>query len=299
MRISDFTRIVILGAGIFVLVPALAFDGTRSPDEVAPATNIEIVPHSAMAVAPAVDNVNLTSPEIKRGQTPAEAFRAGLQALRVGDAIGGVRLLENAAKAGHPIARWKLGRMYADGDQVKRDDLRAFEHFRSIADSHADDSAGTPQSRFVANAIVAVGIYYLDGIANSSVKADPDRAREMFAYAASYFGDADAQFHLGRLYLEGRGGPKDVRQAARWLKLAADKGQTQAQAMLGAMLFKGEVVPRQAARGLMYLTMARDAASSQEKWIAELHANASAQATDDERALALVFLERWLKGRHD
>ena len=69
----------------------------------------------------------------------------------------------------------------------------------------------------------------------------------MFRYAASYFGDPDAQYNLGRLYLSGRGAPKDAIQAARWFGLAADKGQRSAQAALGTMLFKGQDVSRQAA----------------------------------------------------
>ena len=65
--------------------------------------------------------------------------------------------------------------------------------------------------------------------------------------------------------------------------------------MLGAMLFKGDHVPRQAARGLMWLTLARDSgARPDQAWITELYDSAIKQATDDERALALVYLERWL-----
>jgi TPR repeat protein len=190
------------------------------------------------------------------------------------------------------MAQWKLGRMYADGDGVRRDDVRAFEYFRNIAATHADDVPGTPQARFVGNAFVALGLYYLEGVPNSTIKADPGRAREMFHYAASYFADADAQYNLGRLYLEGNGAPKDGKLAARWLGLAANKGQYQAQALLGAMLFKGQLVPRQAARGLMWLTLASDSATPQEKWIRELYDAAVAQATDSERQLALVLLER-------
>jgi hypothetical protein len=186
--------------------------------------------------------------------------------------------------------------MYAEGDGVKQDDLRAFEYFRDIADAHADESPGTPRARFVANAFVALGTYYLEGIPNSPVKSDPDRAREMFTYAASYFGDPDAQYQLGRMYLEGYGGVKDPKQAARWLQLAANKGHYQAQALLGTMLFKGEAVTRQAARGLMWLTLARDAAAAQETWIADLHARAFKQASDEERATALAFIERWIRG---
>jgi TPR repeat protein len=206
--------------------------------------------------------------------------------------------LQYAAEQGQPIAQWKLGRMYADGDGVPRDDLRAFNYFNQIANSHPDEAPGTPQARFVANAFVALGGYYVTGIPNSSVKPDPRHARDLYAFAASYLGDADAQYRLGRMLLEGEGGAKDATQAVRWLKLAADKGHYQSQALLGVTLLKGQDIPRQAPRGLMYLTIARDAAP-QDKTVADLQASAFAQATDEERAIALSYLEAWLKGRRD
>jgi TPR repeat protein len=101
------------------------------------------------------------------------------------------------------------------------------------------------------------------------------------------------------MYLEGTGVPKDPRQAGRWLLLAAQKGQHHAQAVLGSMLFKGDQVQRQGARGLMWLTLAAEARSTDETWIAKLHDAASKQATDDEKSLALSYLERWLKSRRD
>jgi hypothetical protein len=179
--------------------------------------------------------------------------------------------------------------MYADGDLVSRDDLRAFDYFQDIVENHSDDSFGTPQARFVANAYVALGSYFLNGIPNSAVKADARRARDLYSYAASYFGDAEAQYRLGRMLLDGQGGPRDPWQAVRWLKLAADKGHLQSQVLLGVTLFKGDGIPRQAARGLVYLTVARDAAP-QDKGIAQLLATATAQATPDERAIAYSFL---------
>src|ERR1700716_1776490 len=311
MRISDrLIPVALLGVGVG---SAFAFDGSGGRDGMSPAVSVDVVPRSALsAPAVAVPTVavptvvvpnapmsgTLRGPELKHALTPVEAFRSGAQALRAGDAQTGLRALEFAAENGHAIAQWKLGRMYADGDQVGRDDVGAFEYFRSIVDSHADDSLGTPQARFVANAFVALGGYYISGIPNSAVTASPSRARDLFAYAASYFGDADAQYQLGRMLIEGQGGPKDVWRAARWLKLAADKGQYQAQALLGTTLFNGQALPRQVPRGLMYLTLARDAAP-QEKWVADLHAAAFQQATDDQRALALSYLEGWLKGRRD
>lgn len=293
MRTSSRVGILVALGLAVGLGSAVAFDGARGPVRVAPAVSVDLFPRGAAAV---MSPDRLQAPPTLRNLTPVEAFRSGAQALRAGDTKAGVSSLEYAAASGHPIAQWKLGRMYAEGDGVQQDDVRAFEYFREVADAHADESPGTPRARFVANAFVALGNYYLDGIPSSTVKADPDRAREMFTYAASYFGDPDAQYHLGRMYLEGHGGVKDARQAARWLQLAANKGQYQAQAMLGAMLFKGEAVPRQGAKGLMWLTLARDAATPQEAWISDMHAAAFKTATDEERATALSFLERWLRG---
>jgi hypothetical protein len=211
-----------------------------------------------------------------------------------------LKALQYAAEDGHPIAQWKLGRMYAAGDGVVRDDLRAFDYFSRIAREHAEDNPSSPQSAIVANAFVALARYYLSGIPNSAVKSDPDRAREMLYYAASYFGSADAQYDLARLYLKASNAtPNDFTYGARWLGLAAQKGQHQAQAMLGQMLFNGDRLPRQAARGLMFLTLARDGAGPDEVWIKESYNRAFAKASDDDRASALQMLEHWVQGKRD
>ncbi|MFZ5733321.1 MAG: tetratricopeptide repeat protein [Pseudomonadota bacterium] len=205
--------------------------------------------------------------------------------------------LQYAAEGGHPIAQWKLGQMYAVGDGVAQNDLRAFEYFSRIASAHAEDNPTAPQASIVARAFVALGRYYLDGIPNSRVKADPDRAREMFHYAASYFGNADAQYNLARLYLDGSS--REAKSGLRWLSLAVQKNHYQAQALLGQMMFNGDQLPRQAAKGLMYLTLARDSAGPGDAWIRESYASAMKKASENDRAMALQLLERWVRGQRD
>jgi TPR repeat protein len=183
--------------------------------------------------------------------------------------------------------------MYMKGDGVPRSDLRAFGYFGRIANNHAEDGVDAPNARIVASAIVAVGRYYLDGIPDSDIKSDPARARRMFFYAASNFRDPDAQYMLGRLLLDGNGGARDPVQAARWLKLAANKDQHAAQALLGDMLVKGELVPRQVARGLMYLILARDAAPDDPS-VSASYQQALAQATADDRSAAKAYLQEWV-----
>ncbi|HZR59882.1 MAG TPA: tetratricopeptide repeat protein [Xanthobacteraceae bacterium] len=255
-----------LGSGHGLLVqPALAFDGSATP---------------------ATAELN-----------PQDGLRGPGASLESNEKNKEFTTLQYAADQGHTAAQWKLGRMYADGDGVAQSDLRAFDYFSQIANSHADEPPGTAQARIVANAFVALGRYYLSGIPNSTIKPDPARARQMFGYAASYFGNADAQYELGRMYLNAT--PSDVHEAARWFQLAATKGQCRAQVALGDILFRGQAVPRQAARGLMWLTLGRDCAGNDEAWVKPLYDNAFHRASDDERAMALVYLKEWINGRRN
>jgi uncharacterized protein len=229
---------------------------------------------------------------------PGDGLRRSPGTLEGGDKAKAFTALQYAADQGHLAAQWQVGRMYAIGDGVPQNDQRAFEYFTQIANSHPEEPPGTAQAHMVANAFVALGHYYLKGIPNSPVVPDAARAREMFGYAASYFGDADAQYQLGRLYLDGT--PSDPHQAARWLQLSAAKGDCRAEAVLGDLLFQGQKVPRQAARGLMWLTLSKDCGGgADEAWIKPIYDSAFRRASNDERVMALFYLESWLKGRRD
>jgi TPR repeat protein len=231
-----------------------------------------------------------------------DAVSSGVKDYNAGHKAAAVRALEFAAQQGHALARWKLGKMYADGDGVPHDDLKAFEYFSKICDNQADEGSDPADARSLssttARACLAIGSYLLVGIPNSYVKRDLPRARETFQYAASYFGDPDAQYNLARMHLDGQGGPKDPRQAMRWLNLAAEKGHVASQALLGHLLFSGEGGARQRARGLMWLTLARDAADpAKDAWISDLYAQAFSTAADTDRQAALVFLEQQIRKR--
>jgi len=275
MRTSRRLIVALMLGAASLAVPARAFDGAPVNSD----ASVVAPPPAGSAVA-----------SLKKPAAPTTGMADS----------SSITALEYAAEGGHPLAQWKLGRMYADGNGVVQNDLRAFEYFNQIASKHAEDSPSAPQASIYANAFVALGRYYLTGIPNSKIKSDPEKAREMFTYAASYFGNADAQYDLALLYLKGNDASRDeFTYGARWLGLAAQKGQHQAQALLGQMLFNGERLPRQTARGLMWLTLARDSAGPDETWIRDSYNRAIAQATADDRAMAVRMLEQWVQGRRD
>jgi TPR repeat protein len=302
MRISSAVVSVALIAFAFGGEPVSALDGTPSPNAVpvAPSDPSLALAGAGVAAAPAIANpAGRSSASALMPTSLGEAMKSATEALRSGEKAQAVISLEYAAEHGHSYAQWKLGRMFADGDGVQRDELKAFNYFQKLADSYADDNPASPRARFVSNAFVALGNYYLEGIPNSSVTPSPELARRMFGHAASYFGDPEAQYQLASLYLNGNGVARDPKRAVPWLVLASNKGHYRAQAVLGRIMFYGEHGIRQRAAGLMWLTVACDGPGAKEPWIAQLRENAVAQATDDERAMAFILLKRWVEGRRD
>jgi uncharacterized protein len=264
---------VVLGTMALGFAPAFGFDGSTSdPPEKIP----------------------------KNFSTAQQALRAGIEDLKAGDADASVKALTYAADGGQEIARWKLGEMYADGDGVPRDDLKAYHYFNQLVEDYDEDQPDRRTLSAVSNAFVAVGVYCLNGIPNSDVAPDPRRAHELFQYAATIFGDPNAQYNLAHMYLAGDGGlAKDHTTAVRWLQMAAEKGHPQSQGLLGHMLFTGDGVPRQRARGLMWLAFAKEGSSpdSRDDWIRDQYQSDFAVAADDDRQAAAAMYDARMRAR--
>jgi TPR repeat protein len=261
----------VIGSMTLGLAPVFAFDGTTSnPSDKIPK--------------------NFTDPQ--------QALRAGVDELKAGDADASVAALTYAAEGGEAIARWKLGEMYADGQGVQRDDVKAYHYFNQLVEDYDEDQPDRRNLSAISNAFVAVGVYCLNGIANSEVRPDPERAHELFQYAATIFGDPNAQYNLAHMYMVGAGGvAKDNVAAVRWLAVAAQKGHAPSQALLGHMLFMGDGVPHQRARGLMWLEFAKDAAPDpKEVWIRDLYQRDFASASEDDRQAAAILYGARAKG---
>ena len=285
MRASFFAKIRVTRVGRNVI-------SARSLPVFALALGVAgVTPFAAFAL----DSAKTSSPgkiAVQTFTSVQEALQAGVHDLLAGDAQSSVEALTYAADGGQPLAQWKLGRMYARGEGVPRDDVKAYNYFERLVESYNEDDPDRPDIPAISNAFVSVGVYCLNGIPNSEIKADPERALEMFQYAATNFGDSDAQYNLARMYMDGAAGlARNNMRAARWLALAADKGHHPAQALLGHLLFLGEGVPRQRARGLMWLTVAKNGAQGvKDEWIRELHAKDFAAASDDDREVATAYL---------
>ena len=197
-----------------------------------------------------------------------------------------IAALQDAAAAGDPMAQWQLGLMYESGEGVAQDKAKAFGYFAQIADQHADAAPRGTESDIVAHSFVKMGEYYKDGLPEAGIAKDEDQSIKLLMHAASYFGDADAQYRVGEMYLDKNELGDNPIQSARWLSLAAKKGYAPAQAKLGDILFNGNGgLKANRAEGLMWLSVANQAATGtvDAGWIGDLLNADMSVASPDER----------------
>lgn len=225
-----------------------------------------------------------------KSSNPWTVFRFGFSAYKSGHKDQAVEAYRYAAENGQLGATWKLARMYAEGDGVKRNDYEAFKFFTEIVQQ--DVEPGSPEESYVSDALVALGAYMKTGIPGTPVEANPVAAQEYYMRAAANYRNPNAQYEIGKMFLKGEGGVRaSIRQAGRWLQLAAEKGHAGAQATLGNLLFQsGKVV-----RGLAMMTAAlQRAAPGDQPWIRNLQEEAFSLADEADRRTAISLAQDML-----
>lgn len=251
---------------------------------------------TAAATAPASEPMPTVAPAPLTAIDAAQAMASAM------DGAGGgissaeqIAALQDAAAAGDPMAQWQLGLMYESGEGVAQDKAKAFGYFAQIADQHADTAPRGVEADIVAHSFVKIGEYYKDGLPEAGIAKDEDYSLKLLLHAASYFGDADAQYRVGEAYLDKNELGENPVQSARWFSLAARKGHVPAQAKLGDMLFNGDGgLKANPVEGLMWLTVASRLAvgTTDQDWIGELLNADMSVATPDERKQAVEMADK-------
>jgi len=228
----------------------------------------------------------------KQKSSPWAVFRFGFSAYKHGHKAEAIEAYRYAADNGQVGASWKLAHMYAEGDGVARNDYEAFKFFNRIVQD--DVEPGSPDDSYVSDALVALAGYYKTGIPDTPVKPNMAAAQDYYMRAAATYRNPDAQFELGKMYLYGEGVKESIRQAGRWLQLAAEKGHAGAEALLGNLLFQaGKTV-----RGLAMMTAAlAHCAPDDRPWIRNMQEEAFALSGESDRRTAIALADTiWTTG---
>lgn len=212
-------------------------------------------------------------------------FKFGFSAYSKGDKEEAVEAYQDAADEGHAGARWKLARMYAEGDGVLQDHRKAFDIFEALV--REDVRPGSNEGIYVSDAHMALAAYLTHGMKDFGIPKNTAMAQALRLRAASYYGNPSAQFEIARQLMAGKDASRgQIKQAARWLKLSVKKGHAGAEALLGRLYFESG----RSVRGLAMMTSAMNKAAPQDRdWIRSMHEEAFAASDDAERRTAIAL----------
>ena len=120
-----------------------------------------------------------------------------------------IETLRIEAEQGHAEAQYRLGRLYAKGEDVPQSCAEAARWYQMAAE----------QGRVSAQ--LRLGVMYDEG---RGVLQNHSEAAYWLRLAAEQ-GDANAQFLLSAMYYKGQGVPQDFVRAYMWVDLAASRSQ--------------------------------------------------------------------------
>jgi hypothetical protein len=204
--------------------------------------------------------------DLAAGQQEPTELAAGEQALKEGDYATALRKFLPLARQGSAVAQYNLGVMSANGQGVQQDDKEAVHWYLLAAEQGSADAQfrlgfayacgnGVPKGYKEAlhwyllaaeqgniDAMLIVGGMYehlrddlhddsYDGLSiadkNIRIEKDAEEAARWFRLAAER-GDERGQRELGFMYEHGWGVPQDYKEAVHWYLLAANQGDAEA-----------------------------------------------------------------------
>lgn len=253
----------------------------RRKSETAPAAKQSARPSMASPSGPARAPSQIGPPPalaelLGKSTTVVSGDNAAFEAFELGQYLTAKKLAEAAAEKGEPAAHTLLGKLYAEGLGVARDDALAARWYARGAD------LGDVEAAF------SLGVMMAEG---QTVKKDRTTAAELFEKAArkghpyanynlallflrgdgkpenpyravmhlryaAEQGIAAAQFDLATLYLTGHGVKADAYEASRWLHRAAEQGFAAAELEYGVLLLRGGGLNADLPRAVGYLRSA-------------------------------------------
>ena len=185
---------------------------------------------------------SLLRKSLGKTMAPASGDDAAYIAFDQGQYLTAKRIAEERARQKDPQAHTLLGRLYAEGLGVPRDELAAANWYRKGAE------LGDTEAMFALGVILAAG---------KAVKKNPEGAAQMFEQAARK-GHPFAHYNLAQLFLSGNGKPENPFRAAQHLEYAAKKGIPQAQYDLATLYQRGHGVEPNAYNAAYWLRQAAE-----------------------------------------
>jgi uncharacterized protein len=204
----------------------------------------------------------------------AGSLADGETALKSGDYVTALELLQPLADRGEPKAQMDLSLMYLGGLGVVKDLSRATAWLRKAAE------------RGDAEAQRGLGIWYFTG--KFGVAKDVDQGVFWHRKAAEH-GDLPSITFLAGLYQRGVSVPKDIGQALHWYRKGAELGDVRSMSELGSIYLSGDQgPPKDASQAIHWFSKAAEHGDSggAELALGDLYRQGEGVSMDKAQALA-------------
>lgn len=159
-----------------------------------------------------------------------------------------LHLYQSSSRHENPYADYELAKMYRDGIGTRKDDEQADVHFIRAFDGFFDLEAKSHDDKLQ---------YRLGQMLHTGTGTEKDdTAAADYWERSAKLGNVNAQYALGRLWLENGGG--DPEQAVEWITKAAESGNAAAQYALGKLYRDGEYVQRDCTKAVELFTQSAE-----------------------------------------
>ena len=181
-------------------------DGSIVLDKVLPAANYKDSRFTKVSLTK--DGVTVTREYQYNKKTEIETFPYELN-----DKSYQEVLIVNSFNKNEANDQVSIGLKYLNGDQISKDEKKAFEWFQKAANQNNDKG------------LYRLGYCYQKGL---GVSQDKTKAADLYEQASNK-GNIDAMAALSKMYLNGDGVPKDLSKALHWQEILAFDGDKDAQ----------------------------------------------------------------------
>lgn len=186
-----------------------------------------------------LDQSNKLLKELAENGNHDAYYYLALIAKRKGEApTKALEYLKKAADAGNPEAMFKIGDMYANGEGVEKDLLKAMDWQRK---SESFSYKSPPD------------IYYLPTDNNSTTPLAPSSILDSLI-AEAKGGNLSSQYKVAKSYDFGLHGSKDGNKAIEWYQMAAKNGHSYSQLLLGYFFCRGIYVTKNIKQSNIWLS---------------------------------------------
>lgn len=205
--------------------------------------------------------------------TPEEAYQQGQTLAQQQDFAAAIPHYQVAAEQGHANAQFQLGRLYAEGQGVTRDDKQAFMWLQKAAQQGVlaaqnnlgvlyQHGRGTEQDYMSA-------LYWYEKAAKQGAKDAQTNLQMLHSqlyrqYREDFFhtfgeaqkGHMQAQYKLGLMLNNGIGTRRELSEAFKWFQRAARQNHPDSQLKLALLYYHGQGVEQDLAQARYWLEQA-------------------------------------------